>query len=225
MRLILLLLFSFSFALVALVSAQKTGEQNPFEPEIRRYEAEDAIHPPAKGGILFVGSSSIARWTTLREDFSGYNVLNRGFGGSQISDSVYFADRIVIPYAPRMIIFFAGTNDLAGGKSAATVFEDYKRFVSKVRQALPKVVIAYISISPAPSRWANLDRVKEANRLIKGYALDHPKLLFVDVFSEMLTKDGGPRPELFVSDRLHLNSQGYAIWVKAIKKILPPVRG
>jgi lysophospholipase L1-like esterase len=193
----------------------------PFEADIRRFEEADAKNPPAKGGIVFVGSSSIVLWKTLKEDFPGHNVINRGFGGSQISDSIRYAHRIVTPYEPKMIVFFAGTNDIASGKSAETVFADYKAFVGKVREKLPKAPIAYISISPAPSRWDKVEIMKKANGLIKDYAQKEKNLLFVDVFSQMLDERGGPRPELFVQDQLHMNDKGYVIWRKAVGAILP----
>ena len=196
--------------------------QVPFESDIERFEAQDRVNPPASGGVVFVGSSSIVRWSTLAEDFPGYNVINRGFGGSQISDSVRFAKRIVTPYKPGMVVFFAGTNDIASGKSAQTVFEDFQQFVSVVRSDVPTVPIVYISITPAPSRWAQLDTVKAANRLIKDYCRHHQNLRFVDLFRYYLTPQGGPRPELFVADQLHMNPAGYVIWKKAIAPLLPP---
>jgi lysophospholipase L1-like esterase len=194
--------------------------QVPFESDIEHFEAQDAKTPPIPGGIVFVGSSSIVRWTTLKEDFKNYNVINRGFGGSEISDNIRFANRIVTPYKPKVIVFFAGTNDIEAGKSADTVFEDYKQFVIKVRDKLPGVKIIYISISPAPSRWQHLGEMKKANSLIKGYSLHGHNLLFMDVFDQMLTPSGGPRPELFVEDQLHMNPKGYAIWMRALTPIL-----
>lgn len=193
----------------------------PFEADIRRFEAEDAKNPPAPGGIVFVGSSSIVRWKTLQNDFPGYNVINRGFGGSQISDSVRFADRIVTPYKPKMVVVFAGTNDIWAGKTAETVFDDYKQFVGKVRIKLPKVPIVYISISPAPSRWSKIEEIKKANRLIQSYSRRGRNLVFVNTFLKMLDAKGGPRPELFVSDQLHMSPLGYEIWVTAVRPILP----
>ena len=211
------------FALFALtqLSALATQTDAPFESEIRKFEAEDAKNPPAPGGIVFVGSSSIVRWKTLKEDFPGYNVINRGFGGSEVSDSVRFADRIVTPYQPKMVVFFAGTNDIAAGKSAQTVFADYQQFVGKIRAKLPKAPIAYISISPAPSRWSKIDVIKKANGLIQNYSKRQRNLLFVNTYPRMVDANGGPRPELFVSDQLHMSPAGYAIWVKAVRPILP----
>jgi lysophospholipase L1-like esterase len=208
-------------ALAAPTLAGRGQEPVPFEADIKRFEAADAKNPPAKGGIVFVGSSSIVLWKTLKEDFPGYNVINRGFGGSQVSDSVRFARRIVTPYKPKMIVFFAGTNDIAGGKSAETVFNDYRAFVDIVRSELPTTRIAYISISPAPSRWSKLEEVKKANSLIRDYSLKERDLIFVDVFSSMLDEKGGPRPDLFGPDQLHMNPTGYAIWRKLVAPLLP----
>ena len=111
---------------------QSAPSDNPFEPEIRRYEAEDAKHPVAPGGIVFVGSSSIVRWKTLAQDFPHHHVINRGFGGSAVSDSVLFADRIVTPYQPKMVVFFAGSNDIASGKSAETVLKEFKTRLGRI---------------------------------------------------------------------------------------------
>lgn len=196
-------------------------DQVPFESDIEKFEAQDKVSPPAPGGVVFVGSSSIVRWTTLSEDFPEYNVINRGFGGSQTSDSVRFAKRIVTPYKPSMVVFFAGTNDIAAGKSAQTVFDDFQQFVDVVRSDLPDVPIVFISITPAPSRWDKLAIVKDANRLIKDYCRHHRNLRFVDLFKNYLSPSGGPRPELFVSDQLHMNPSGYVIWKKAIGPLLP----
>ncbi|MBC8066172.1 MAG: hypothetical protein H7Y17_15175 [Chlorobia bacterium] len=204
-----------------IAAKQQSQSPVPFEADILKFEAEDAKNPPKKGGIVFVGSSSIVLWKTLKKDFPDHNVINRGFGGSQVSDSVRFAHRIVTPYEPKMVVFFAGTNDIAGGKSANTVFADYKAFVGKVREKLPSVPIAYISITPAPSRWDKVDVIRSANVQIETYAGEGKDLIFVNVFKQMLTPDGKPRPELFVEDQLHMNAKGYAIWKKAIEPILP----
>ncbi|CAN5674209.1 SGNH/GDSL hydrolase family protein [soil metagenome] len=202
----------------ASVTAQ---EKSPFEDEIVAFEKADKTTPPVKGGIVFVGSSSIRRWESLKRDFLGRNVINRGFGGSAVSDSVRNADRIVTPYAPKMIVFFAGTNDIAGGKSAEAVAADYRAFVEKVRAKLPKVPVVFLSITPAPSRQDKWPEFRKANAMIQAYSATDPNLFYVDVYDQMLTDKGGPRPELFVEDQLHMNIHGYAIWRKALIKRLP----
>lgn len=193
----------------------------PFEADIMRYVAGDLRNPPPKNGVVFVGSSSIGLWKTLQTDFPDHHVINRGFGGSQLSDSVRYAHLIVSPYQPKMVVLFAGTNDLANGKKAETVFEDFKAFVEKVRIGAPRLKVAYISVSPAPSRWNLIEEIKKTNRLIEEYTKSDKNLIYVDVFSKMLDAQGNPRPELFVEDRLHMNADGYAIWTKAVAPLLP----
>lgn len=210
-------------ALLILAGAQASA---PFENEIKAFEAKDAQSPPAPGAVEFTGSSSIRLWKTLAEDFPEYRVLNRGFGGSQISDSVRYVDRIVTPYKPSAIVFFAGSNDLAAGKSPETVRDDFRAFVEKVRAKLPTVPIAFIGISPAPSRWNNIAKVRQANTLIKAYVDVTPGLQFIDVYPLMVNAIGGPRPEIFGPDNLHMNAKGYAIWKvevdKALHEMVPP---
>ncbi|HWY75064.1 MAG TPA: SGNH/GDSL hydrolase family protein [Verrucomicrobiae bacterium] len=195
--------------------SQARPAENPFEKEIQAFEAADRTNPPATGAILFVGSSSIRKWTTLSRDFSGLKVINRGFGGSQIVDSTFFADRIIVPYAPKLIVMFAGDNDLAAGKTPERIFGDYEGFVRKIHERLPETRILYISIKPSPSRWELKDEQIAANQEIA--ALKDPLLDFVDVYPAMLGSDGKPRPELFVKDGLHLSEAGYALWTRLIK--------
>ena len=148
------------------LAAERPSGSARFENEISAFETADKTNPPPKRAILFIGSSSIRLWKTLPQDFPGHKVINRGFGGSEIADSVYFADRIVFPYEPRMIVLYAGGNDINGGKSPEVVSADFKAFVEKVRAKLPDTRIAYISIAPNPARWSQVERVKAANKLI-----------------------------------------------------------
>jgi lysophospholipase L1-like esterase len=183
-----------------------------WEADMIRFEALDKAHPPAPDSILFIGSSSIRLWKTLAGDFPDQSVINRGFGGSQLVDSLYFADRIATPYRPRMIVMYAGANDISSGKSALQVFGDYRAFVAKIHTALPACRIAFIAIAGNPARWSQVDRIREANRLIQSHCQSDPRLIFIDTFSAMLGQDGLPKPDIFVNDQLHMNEKGYAIW-------------
>ncbi len=206
--------------LALLAAVAVAARQAPrFESEIRAFEAADRAKMPEPGMILFTGSSSIRLWKTLAEDFPGHRVLNRGFGGSHVADSARLADRIVTPYKPRAVVFFAGTNDLADGKSPETVAMDYRSFVELVRAKLPAVPIAYISISPAPSRWNNIANVRKTNALIRAYSESTPGLRYIDTYAAMTNAIGGPRVELYGPDNLHLNPKGYALW----RSIIGPV--
>jgi lysophospholipase L1-like esterase len=206
--------------LILLAALPAWPQTNRFEAEILAFEASDRTNPPPKRPVLFVGSSSIRLWKTLAEDLPGHRVINRGFGGSEISDSVHYANRIVIPYKPRMIVMYAGGNDIHNGKSPERVLGDFRTFVATVHAALPTTKIAWISIAPNPARWAEVDRVREANRLVADFARRQSRVEYIDVFSHMLGPDGSPRPEIFSADRLHMNEQGYVLWTRIVKRHL-----
>jgi lysophospholipase L1-like esterase len=191
-----------------------------FENEIAEFEEADKTNPPPKNAILFLGSSSIRKWTTLAQNFPGHKVFNRGFGGSQLSDSIYYFDRIVLPYKPKIIVLYAGSNDLDAGKTPQTVVNDCKAFAQKVDRALPETKVAFISINASPSRWKDVEKVQQANRQIADFMAKNNRLTFIDVFPAMLDREGKPRPELYVADRLHMNAKGYAIWTSIIAPYL-----
>jgi lysophospholipase L1-like esterase len=192
------------------------ADDGPFADEIRAYEAADAERPPAPGGVLFVGSSSIRLWSTLAKDFPDLPVINRGFGGSQIADSTRYAGRIVIPYRPKTIVLYAGDNDIAAGKSPQQVAADFKAFVVTVRADLPDARILFISIKPSIARWKLVDQIREANGLIRAQTESGDKLGYLDIFTPMLGDDGRPRADLLGPDGLHLNEKGYALWREVI---------
>ena len=195
------------------------AELNRWEQTIQKYEAADKLIPPEKGSILFVGSSSIRMWETLSEDFFFTTVLNRGFGGSEMCDLIYFADRIIIPYFPQKIFIYEGDNDIAGGKSPEIILNDFVNLVKIIRKKLPDVPIILISTKPSPSRWKMESEYRETNRLCKKFITNNKELnlKFVDVFTPMLGKDGKPRPDIFLKDQLHLNAKGYKLWKKLIE--------
>jgi len=220
--------------LIPSLSAQTVGEgkQSPelrWGKEIKAFEEADKTNPPPRGANLFIGSSTIRLWTNLAQVFPRHRVINRGFGGSHLSDSVAFVDRIVTPYKPRLVFLYAGDNDIAAGKSPGRVLGDFKAFVGRIHAALPETRIAFLAIKPCPAREKFLDRVKAANRFIREYTAGNDWLLYVDTFTPMLTKDGRPRADVYVKDGLHPNAQGYALWASILRPILekydPPANG
>ena len=138
-------------------------------PAMEAFARQDQVQPPPQQGVLFIGSSSINYWHSLAEDFPGVPVINRGFGGSAIEDSTYYAGRIVTPYHPRLIVMYAGDNDVYEGHAAQQVADDFKAFVARVRKDLPAVPVVYISIKPSVSRWALWPAMREANGLIRDW--------------------------------------------------------
>jgi lysophospholipase L1-like esterase len=188
-----------------------------WEKAIAAFEAADQVSPPPKGAVLFIGSSTIAGWRTLAQDFPEHQVINRGFGGSEVVDATHFADRIVFPYEPRMIVFRSGGNDLHNGKSPQQVFEDYKRFVEKVHSKLPQTKIVFISWCPTIARWSEAEMNKTYNTLVQQYTRGKPYLDYVETYDMSLGPDGQPRADLLVSDKLHFNAEGYKLLVQRVR--------
>jgi lysophospholipase L1-like esterase len=210
-------LFVATFALVA----SAVASPDAWTADIDAFTTADAAHPPPHDAVLFIGSSSIRFWTTLAEDFPGVTVINRGFGGSELADSVFYADRIVVPYHPRAVVLYAGDNDIGAGKSPEQVAADFAAFREKIHAALPATRILYLSIKLSPARAKFKDAMVRANQLIAADCAQHDNCTFVDVTTPMLDDSGNPRPELFASDLLHMLPAGYAIWTKVLAPLLP----
>lgn len=211
---------------LSLSNAQNEQEENnpaaQWEETIRTFEDWDKKNSFPSDAVLFVGSSSIRLWPT-RECFGRFEVINRGFGGSQISDVVYFAGRIVLPYKPKVIVFYAGDNDIAAGKTAEQVFADYKKFVGLVQKQLPRTKIIFISIKPSGSRWSLWNVIKQTNKMIENFSQKDDRLYYFDGATPLLNSDGRPNDELFQSDRLHLNDKGYELWTKLLTPVIKKV--
>lgn len=194
-----------------------------WEKEIAAYEAADRANPPPKGGILFVGSSTIRLWKTLAQDFPHHPVINRGFGGSEIVDSTHFADRLIFPHEPRMVFLRAGGNDIHNGKLPHEVAADFKAFVDKVHGRLPRTEIVFIGWGPSPARWTEKDKNQALNEIVREMAVSMPRVSFIDTWDMTLTPGGKPRHELFVEDKLHFNAEGYKLLAERVRPfVLPP---
>jgi len=205
---------------LASASAWSDSEADRWRAEIDALVANDLAQPPPKHAVLFVGSSSIRLWTTLAADFPGVPVINRGFGGSMIADTTQHADRIVVPYRPRLIVLYAGDNDIDAGRTPDQVLIDFAAFVARVRNDLPDAAIAFVSIKPSVARVRLWPQMREANAAIAGWAATQRRVHYVDVATKMLDGAGRPRPELLREDGLHMNAAGYAIWTDALKPLL-----
>ena len=193
-----------------------------WEKEISAYERKDATNPPAKGSVVFIGSSTVARWKTLVQDFPDLPVVNRGFGGSQIVDATHFASRVVFRYEPKTVVLRAGGNDLWLGKSVEQVFADYKEFAEVVHAKLPNAKIVFISLSPSRSRWTQHEKEKAFNALVADFTKDKSFLQYIETYDVPLGADGLPRAELFVEDKLHFNADGYKLFTARIRPLLKP---
>src|SRR5688572_11548193 len=142
-----------AFALISVVAFSPTiaqvAEDLPFAWEINEFKRQDSIQFPKPNSIVFVGSSSFNFWKTLQQDFPGYPVINRGFGGSELVHAIQYADQIILPYKPKQVVVYSGENDLAVGNIPAdSVKTRFVKLFNRIRAKLPNVNILYVSIKP-----------------------------------------------------------------------------
>ena len=193
-----------------------------WEKDIRAFEQADSLAFPPAGAVLFVGSSTIRLWPDIRLDFPGITVIQRGFGGSKISDAIHFAHRIILPYRPRLVVLYAGDNDLAAGQSPGLASANFQTLADTVLRRLPDARLAFLAIKPSVARWHLIDSIREANRQIRDFCGNNPRLVYIDVFTPMLGADGLPRRDWLAEDGLHLNRAGYAAWTSILAPYLQP---
>lgn len=187
--------------------------------EIASFQQRDREQPPPANPIVFTGSSSIRLWD-LAPSFPGIPAINRGFGGSEMADIVEFADRIIVPYRPSLVVVYSGDNDVSRGRSPEQIAGAFRALVDRVQAVLPGTPFLVLSIKPSQSRWKFLDRIQAANDALRRQAELDPHITFVDVQSALLDEQGVPRPELFRPDQLHLSEAGYAAWSNILRPFL-----
>ena len=206
----------------ALLSGQVVDpDATRFADAMTTFAAYDAKNSFPADATLFVGSSSIVRWDT-GDSFPGMPLINRGFGGSQMSDLVYYVEETVLRYAPRTVVVYEGDNDTSAGKRSKQILEDYREFVEAVLAAQPSTRIVILSIKPSLSRWDVWPEMQASNAAIEAYAQGDARVDFVDIGTAMLGADGLPIPEFFVDDGLHMTSAGYDIWDEIVMEALMP---
>ncbi len=213
----------FLFVLLIMVGGSLVAQVDisRFEKEIRAFEKEDSALGINRHAILFAGSSSIRLWSSLEKDMFPLSVLNRGFGGSTLPELIHYADRIILPYKPDIIVLYCGENDLANDETSADqVYNNFKKFYKYLRKQLPTTRLYYISIKPSVKRWEYWPKFKEANQKIAKFMRRHKRCYYIDTASKMLDENGVVYQDIFVEDKLHMNAKGYAIWTGVLKPAL-----
>lgn len=213
------------FALVSMVvilaaASVQAQEVDParFKEAIQTFQTWDKKNSFQADSILFVGSSSVRFWATA-DAFPDKEIINRGFGGSHVSDVNFYFDSVVKPYSPSSLFLYAGDNDIGGGKSAERVLADFETFVSMVEAETSDTKIHYLSIKPSKARWKHWPEMSRANQLIKNLADKKANVTYVDMASALLDADEQPK-DVFVDDGLHLNELGYKLWAESISPYL-----
>ncbi|MEN0054665.1 MAG: GDSL-type esterase/lipase family protein [Mucilaginibacter sp.] len=211
------------FFLACLFSSGVYAQQGfPFDNEIRAFKHQDSISAPKPNGILFIGSSSIRLWADLEQRFAGKPIIKRGVGGSTIEQLLdYYTPYILFPYKPHKIFIYAGENDIAAGKSAVFVSEEFTKLWDMIHQKLPKTEIYYMSIKPSPVRAKYYAEVAKANDMIESYLKNKPHSHFVNLVPAIY-KPGTTSPDssLFKGDYLHLNPKGYDKWQTVLQPLV-----
>jgi lysophospholipase L1-like esterase len=194
----------------------------PFAEDIGAFKKRDSVSFPPGNAILFVGSSSFTKWTNVQDYFPAYKIINRGFGGSSLTDVIRYAGDIIFPYQPKQIVIYCGENDLAASDTITSqiVFNRFVQLFEIIRRKLPEVPVTFISLKPSPSRWNLRDKMIDANKRIKQFLKKKNATVFIDVYHHMLDAGGNPIKEIFLDDHLHMNEKGYKIWQELIEPYL-----
>jgi lysophospholipase L1-like esterase len=212
---ILIIIFSGN----AYVSSAQVPDPLKWEEAVLKFEKNDKETPPPQGANLFTGSSSITIWN-MTDYFPEHKVLNRGFGGSQFSDLLYYIDRVVIPYKPAKIFIYEGDNDIAAGEDPKAILKEAKKTRKIIARKLRGVPVVFISIKPSIARKKFKTQCEALNAGLKKYAKRARRTEYVDVWSPMLDETGNVYAHVFREDGLHMNDAGYKIWQTVLKPYL-----
>lgn len=213
-----------SCAWISAHAADAPGVSPKWEEAIKAFEKQDKEKAPPKDPVLLVGSSSFTKWKSADKDLAPLPVVNRGFGGSDMAAVLAYYERLVLPYHPKTVVLYEGGNDINSGTKPEKVLEEIKTFVTKVNKDLPETQIVILSVHLAPSRAKYIDRYKELNRIVAEFGKDAKNVTVVDATTALL-KDGQPDPDIYGSDRLHLNAEGNKRWCAIFKPVLEKVHG
>mgnify|MGYP000668500437 FL=1 len=192
-----------------------------FASTIAEFQTADADNAPPKGAVVCTGSSSMRMWhPRIKDDLPGLTRLPRGFGGSHYTDLIYYLEALVFKYQPRALLLYEGDNDANYGKTPERIFQDFKFLAEQCLEQLPDLRLYIIGAKPSIARWAIAEQMRRSNAMIQDYCRAKPGFTYIDVWPQLLDGNGQARPELFMEDKLHLNSAGYDQWAAAISPVL-----
>ena len=199
------------------IHAQDPGR---FQKEIDTIDLKNVNRVNSHDLIIFTGSSSIRRWQNIQDYFPAKNIINTGFGGSMMSDLLYYSDSVIIKYKPVQVFIYEGDNDIAAGKKSEDVIKDAEFLFKKISNNLPDIQIVIISVKPSVLRWGLKNEYIKLNSFYKRFSLENKNIKYVDVWTPLLNKEGSPKKEIFIADSLHINKLGYDLWAREIKKFI-----
>lgn len=205
-------------------AADNTGVNYPdpkrWSKEAETFQQWDRKNSFPEHAVLFVGSSSIVNWPTA-EAFAEFPVINRGFGGSVMADTVYYAEPFVLKYRPKVVVVYAGDNDCAAGIAPELIARDFALLADKIHAALPDTEIICLSVKLSESRKTLWPQMRQVNGLYQQYAQEKDYVTYADLDAVLQKDDGTPDAAYYLEDRLHLSEKGYAAWNA---RVLPLIR-
>ena len=206
---------------ILLLCFHSYSQNKPYWDEIKAFKKSDSIQEPKDGMILFIGSSSFRMWKSVKEDFNNETILNRAFGGAKLLDVINYQNEVALKYKPKEIFIYCGENDVASSEkvNGRVVLKRFKILYKSLRKHFPETPIVFVSLKPSPSRWEMKERMMAANALISKYLRSKRNATFVSIWDEML-ENGVPKNDIFLEDNLHMNKEGYAIWVKKMNPLV-----
>ena len=219
-KLILKFKLAFVFCFLVFIAFAQYNPDEKWGEAIAKFAHQDSVDMPEPGGILFLGSSSFTIWKDVNDYFAGKKIVNRGFGGSQMSDVLHFKEKLILPYQPKQIVVYVGENDIASGEAPESVFEEGKQLVSWAKEQFPGVEFVLLSAKPSPRRWELRDKMKDLNVMLSEFASENEGVEYANIWEPMLGEDGKPKSEIFLKDSLHMTANGYKIWQKVLKPYL-----
>jgi lysophospholipase L1-like esterase len=217
---ILKLKLAFVACFLVFAAFSQYNPEDKWGESIAKFEQQDSVSMPEPGGILFLGSSSFTIWKDVSDYFPGKNIVNRGFGGSEMSDLLHFKEKLILPYQPKQIVVYVGENDIAAGEAPESVFEEGKQLVNWTKGQFPEVQFLFLSAKPSPRRWELRDKMQDLNLMLSEFASENEAVEHANIWSMMLGENGKPKPEIFLKDSLHMNANGYKIWQKVLTPYL-----
>ena len=199
---------------------KSVSKEVKYAKEIAQFAQEDKKGIDSTNLVVFIGSSTFRKWTDMQSYFPQSNILNHGFGGSRLTEAIYFADKFVYQYKPAQLVLYEGDNDLGGGIPVETLLADLKTFIRLTEIKIPKTPIVLLSVKYSPRRDAQREQIKEYNARMKEFAATKPNLKYVDIASVVLDEKSNYRKELFTADSLHVNTDCYKLFAKKIEPFL-----
>lgn len=194
-----------------------------WEKEMAAFKKMDEENPPQAGLTLFVGSSTFTVWKSMQEDMPDIPLINRGFGGSQVTDLIEHFDTVIAPYNPKQIVIYEGDNDLASSKTPELVLSNYKKLLERIREQYAQVPVTVVSVKPSEARRDVIGKMNELNQKLNVWASLTENLYYLNTFDITVNGEGRPIPEYYQKDNLHLNQNGYKAWARKIAEHIKKV--